>query len=492
MSKPIDVRDQPILSFRRTAQITANGIRYRLFRSLVTVVVVAVAVAFLMNILSESLIKKSIGERTRARVAEMRAAAAWSGRLTSPGTTEEILLALARAERGDAALREAQAMGKLSDAETHTLHEAARTAASVLVLLDKLDYAHRRALVHNARGADMFGRLAEPAGWERFTAALAAMRSVRFPLALDAFRGFLADWPAVEALTARLQEGRRAAIARVADALDGRPVIEALAEADGAFGDTIRGAGFAFEPAAGERVARQARRMLAMRRLEKSIGQPEVRQAVAGRLDLLPADVNIGTLWRLLRRRRDAAWYLEQQRQLGGAVTDLPVARAVELAEIEAEVRALGRAERLRVHVAAGGFLGIGERMSWLVVASMLVCVVGISNAMLMSVTERFREIATLKCLGALDGFIMVMFVLEACVLGVVGGVVGAVLGCLLGLGRMLAGFGALVGSSLPTTQVLAAMGFSLALGVVLAAVASVYPSFKAARLAPMEAMRIQ
>jgi len=39
--KTIDVQDQPLLSFGRTVQITANGIRYRLFRSLVTVVVAA-------------------------------------------------------------------------------------------------------------------------------------------------------------------------------------------------------------------------------------------------------------------------------------------------------------------------------------------------------------------------------------------------------------------------------------------------------------------
>ena len=130
--------------------------------------------------------------------------------------------------------------------------------------------------------------------------------------------------------------------------------------------------------------------------------------------------------------------------------------------------------------------------MSWLLLVSMLVCAVGITNAMLMSVAERFREIATLKCLGALDRFILVMFVLEACLLGVAGGAAGAVLGALIGAARMLVTFGGLAARAFPLVDLAVAVCAAAALGVVLAAAASVYPSFKAARLAPMEAMRIE
>ena len=50
----------------------------------------------------------------------------------------------------------------------------------------------------------------------------------------------------------------------------------------------------------------------------------------------------------------------------------------------------------------------------WVVGLALLVAFVGIVNAMLMSVTERFREIGTMKCLGALDGFIVKLFVIES------------------------------------------------------------------------------
>ena len=65
----------------------------------------------------------------------------------------------------------------------------------------------------------------------------------------------------------------------------------------------------------------------------------------------------------------------------------------------------------------------------WLIAISLLVCVVGISNAMLMSVTERYREIGTMKCLGALDWFVVKLFLLEAGFLGLAGSALGALLG---------------------------------------------------------------
>jgi ABC-type antimicrobial peptide transport system permease subunit len=151
----------------------------------------------------------------------------------------------------------------------------------------------------------------------------------------------------------------------------------------------------------------------------------------------------------------------------------------------------MARAERVVADV-GGGFLGMGERMTWLLLASMVVCIVGVTNAMLMSVTERFREIATLKCLGAMDDFIMLMFVFEAGLLGLAGGFIGAFAGGVIGVARMFATLGLYMVPLIPFGPLAAAIVASVAVGMVLASVGAVYPSLKAARLAPMEAMRIQ
>ncbi|MBM4034520.1 MAG: FtsX-like permease family protein [Planctomycetes bacterium] len=468
--KTIEIREQPVLSFRRTVQITANGVRYRLFRSLVTVGVVAVAVAFLMNILSESLIRRAIAARASSRIAELRRAAAWVARLTNPPTVEEALQQLAAA-----------------DGE---FREAAKQATAYLSFFTALDYARRRALFHGAAGTGAFDALQDEAALSRFRDGLKVMRSVRLPSSLPSFEEFVRGWPKLKEAAEGVRRKQAEGIARVSDALRGKPLLDALADADGAFGEAIRSAGFALEPAEAQRVAQHARRVLDTQLVERSATAPQMRQAVAGYLDLLPNDVSARVVWRLLRSHKGASWYLARQGESRGEAAGLPADRLVELARVQDEAESIARAERMTL--ASGGFTGSGERMDWLVVASMLVCVVGISNSMLMSVTERFREIATLKCLGALDGFIMLMFVLEAAFLGVVGGLVGAVLGTLLGFARMLVPFGSLVTASFPIAQVALAIVASSFLGVILAAVAAVYPSLKAARLAPMEAMRIQ
>jgi len=69
----------------------------------------------------------------------------------------------------------------------------------------------------------------------------------------------------------------------------------------------------------------------------------------------------------------------------------------------------------------------------WMVALALLISFVGILNAMVMSVTERFREIGTMKCLGALDSFIVKLYLLESIFQGCVGTLIG------LGLGLGLA-----------------------------------------------------
>ena len=117
----------------------------------------------------------------------------------------------------------------------------------------------------------------------------------------------------------------------------------------------------------------------------------------------------------------------------------------------------------------------------------------GVANAMLMSVTERFTEIATMKCLGAMDRFVMQMFVLEALIQGAVGGLVGLVLGLLLSVLRALVEFGSLANLATGAAGAVGlAMLAALLCTMLLAALSAVGPSYVAARLSPMEAMRVE
>lgn len=127
-------------------------------------------------------------------------------------------------------------------------------------------------------------------------------------------------------------------------------------------------------------------------------------------------------------------------------------------------------------------------RQTWLVVMSLLVSAVGITNSMLMSVTERFREIGTMKCLGALDEFIVRLFLIESAVLGMLGSLVGAI----LGFGVMLLVYITKergVAAMMDWGQMIAYLLIALGIGTVLSLIAAVPPAVRAARMPPAAAL---
>ena len=134
--------------------------------------------------------------------------------------------------------------------------------------------------------------------------------------------------------------------------------------------------------------------------------------------------------------------------------------------------------------------IGASPKQRWIVFLSLLVCVVGIVNAQLMSVTERFREIGTLKCLGALDSFIVRIFVFEAAIQGVAGATVGAVFGALAALLTALLRFDAPFSVIVAFQPLFFSILFSILTGTFLSLLGALYPAIIAARMQPVEAMR--
>jgi hypothetical protein len=130
-------------------------------------------------------------------------------------------------------------------------------------------------------------------------------------------------------------------------------------------------------------------------------------------------------------------------------------------------------------------------RQLWITAVSILVTVIGISNAMLMSVTERIREIGTMKCLGALSGFVVKLFLIESFLIGFTGALVGMLFGFLVPfVAYMLSSGTSLLLASAPFARLALYGVLSIAVGTALAIVAAIYPAVVAARMVPADALR--
>ena len=116
---------------------------------------------------------------------------------------------------------------------------------------------------------------------------------------------------------------------------------------------------------------------------------------------------------------------------------------------------------------------------------SLIVGGIGIMNIMMVSVTERTREIGIRKALGATFGNIMMQFLIESVVIGVIGGIIGIVAGCCLSYA--IAGLG---GFSTVITLAPIVVSFSFSVGIGL--LFGILPARKAAKLDPIEALRYE
>jgi ABC-type lipoprotein release transport system permease subunit len=151
-----------------------------------------------------------------------------------------------------------------------------------------------------------------------------------------------------------------------------------------------------------------------------------------------------------------------------------------------------GRAELVTAIDDVPSQSGISAQDYWLVIMCLIVCVVGIANSMLMSVTERFREIGTMKCLGALNKFVVELFLLESGFQGLSGAIMGSLIGFISIMLLNLKNYGMDLfrGFTSYMPGVLLWIGIACVLGMVLAILGAAGPSWRAAQLPPAEAMR--
>jgi putative ABC transport system permease protein len=124
----------------------------------------------------------------------------------------------------------------------------------------------------------------------------------------------------------------------------------------------------------------------------------------------------------------------------------------------------------------AGGIVGI----------SLLVGGIGIMNIMLVSVSERTREIGLRKAVGARPGAVMLQFLVEAVMLCLIGGLIGVGIGQLMTMAITRIPGAQLEQAHIPFYAIMLAFGFSAAVGICF----GFFPAVKAARLDPIEALR--
>ena len=121
--------------------------------------------------------------------------------------------------------------------------------------------------------------------------------------------------------------------------------------------------------------------------------------------------------------------------------------------------------------------------ISFIAGISLLVGGIGVMNIMLVSITERTREIGTRKALGAKNSSIRFQFIIESMILCLIGGILGILVGFLLGaIAASILGYSAAV----PVAAIIVAVGFSMVIGIIF----GLLPSFKAANLNPIDALR--
>jgi putative ABC transport system permease protein len=489
--KEIVARDQVALGGVRCLKLAIAGMSYRLFRSAITVAILALAVAFLVHMLSFSILSRSAQEGARLELADSRKLGEIVTRMATLDTRTEVQRQLVSGspER----LAEYRRF-----AGENVPFEAARTTAVVLDqlgrFLERLPVAMRAVLVGDENPEQLWVELENPASLKRFLEQLESLQ-LRLPgLTPDQLRVLIqGERPRLTATLNAIVNGHERALLGLQRRYPGQSPADLAAHPPADLPQALAEVGFGISEVDVGRLGAFSEGLRARAELRRLLLDSAVRAAVARRLGLKLSQVSMDVVVRWLDEPERAVWLAEILRS-SAASFDVSAARLLELA------RGWDR-ERLLIEAAGAagdgigveGAFGLDTRTRWLIVLSFIVCVVGVANAMLMSVTERFTEIATMKCLGAMDRFVMLMFVFEAMLQGVAGGLVGVVLGVLLALLRGVLDFGQLLGGALGASGELVLAGLaSLLTAILLAAVAAIGPAWLASRLAPMEAMRVE
>jgi putative ABC transport system permease protein len=467
-----------------------SGMSYRMFRSTVTIAILSLATAFMVHMLSYGLLQHAT---ERGALSELLSQRRLGQELTHLGDVDsEVTILDALATGLPERLREYSRWSNLGDAPTMQAQVIARRLREAARALDDFPVA-ARAVVLGDFTAQEFLLSFEVGDLGRLEAQLVHL-GVRPPLGKfsELKRLIVDELPRLRKFAEAVQSGQKSALYELNRSFPGKSIVDVLYPWSPALADRIRAVGFELTSKDLVDLSRLASRTTDIKLVNRLLQNGEVSTEMGRLASIEASQVNFESVSEYVSNSNRAST-VGKLLMRAGAPPEITPQRLLQLATAHQHEVKLARALGNLSEDRGAGWFGLSERNQWLVVLSFLVCVVGVANAMLMSVTERFTEIATMKCLGAMDGFVMLMFVFEAMIQGVVGGIIGLVLGVVLATIRAAIEYGSLLsGASGVVLPVGMAMLVSLVVGVALAAIAAVGPAWLAARLSPMEAMRVE
>jgi FtsX-like permease family len=490
----IDVRPQHTIPLGKAFALCLKGIAHRLFRSLLTLTVIVLAVAFFMALLTESAFTQAVARGVRAENRESRTFSrrlgVWFSEPDETAMSERLVAARDAPEEA----KEIAAVSGVSASEIENLALDAEREAAVVRFFESLDAGSRAILVKKTRPDEVLDYLADHQRFAELAREIARMHAVKPPYAVGEIERIVARHPRyiteLAALTSAWRRGVqefKEDLAKKTGTSDLASLRELLASGDHVkleeLGNVLGAHGFEDSAVAIATIHLQVAARVTRERIQERLLADDARAAWHEAyledplIDAKMLRLDDDPVVRILGNRFTRA-------ELGAVSRD--IARESNLLMVEKAV-----AERLPAGRTPTTSL-LSGRQAFLMTISFVVCMVGITNAMLMAITERFREIATMKCLGATDSFILQQSLMEAAVQGMAGGVAGMLIGAILTTIKCAVVYGSYLLGYFPWANVLAGGGISVLTGVFLSTLASIYPSWSASRMAPMDAMRVE
>jgi len=487
----ITVSKQKELTFSETFDFCLSSIKHRFFRSILTLAVVVLAVAFFMYLLTDNVYRNSLRNGVGLEITKARKSTVLLNNLLTKPTQKEFEDMLASSTTNSDLQKMLISVLKSDKQRIAEVAELAMRKKRYMSFFKDMKIGQRKLLIGRLSGDAIFLNLMEKKNFEKFKDDLAPMGNLKLPGGYVVFTSFLNDyknymikrdllhkkWNAsIEYLLTRTRELSGSRAMKEVFASDDPKDLEKIKE----FYSIINEKGFDISESEYEGIVSEMKKSKLKEMIVLKLNTPAMRGE-----------------WRGL--------FKEKYKKISEKLQILDNAKVIKLLEkdfdkdklmqVARETRYDNELTDLEYKLDFGvvrSKSGLSNKDIYLLVLSFIVCMVGIANAMLMSITERFREIATLKCLGATDMFILVQITIEAALQGVAGGALGVLIGLIITTAKDSFIFGSRLFSYFPVSGVFLAMGVSLVAGVLLSVFASIYPAWKAAKMAPMEAMRVE